>query len=120
MYRRLLVTLYCLIAVYFATPAFSANDTINLNASNVLGTLNLDTKQLQSIKKAIEKTLKSNAIDEAVECGEVRMDCEVRTARTWNYNGDQFREVVVTIHTVGNASITLRNHGGAWPAISVK
>ena len=50
---------------------------------------------------------------------ERRMDCEVRIARKWDYAGDQFREVVVNIHAVGNASITMRNHDGKWPVISV-
>jgi hypothetical protein len=101
-------------------PALAASDTINLSAPRYLGTLELDTKQLQKIKDAIEKTLKTDAIDNVIECGEVRLDCEVRTAREWSYNGDQFREVVVNVHTVGNSSITLRHHDGKWPAINIK
>ena len=101
-------------------PAFAANNTIHLSAPNVLGTLNLDKKQLKGIKDAIEKSLKTDIIDAVVQCGEDRMDCEVRTAREWSYRGDQFREIVVNVHTVGNTMITLRNHKGKWPVISVK
>ncbi|MBI1194522.1 MAG: hypothetical protein GC138_01565 [Gammaproteobacteria bacterium] len=101
-------------------PVFAANGTIHLSAPNVLGTLGLDDGQLKSIKAAIEKSLQTDIIDAVVECGEDRMDCEVRTAREWSYNGDNFREVVVNVHTVGNTLITLRNHNGKWPDISVK
>jgi hypothetical protein len=102
------------------TPAIAASSTINLNAPRYLGSLDLDAKQLKKIKDAIEQTLKTDTIDAVVQCGEVRMDCEVRTAREWNYNGDQFREVVVNVHTVGNSSITLRHHKGEWPDLSIK
>jgi hypothetical protein len=120
MYRRLLVIIFCALTVVFVTPAIAASSAINLSATNILGTLNLDAKELKSIKDAIEKTLKNDNIDAVVECGEVRMDCEVRTARKWDYNGDHFREVVVYVHTVGNSSITLRNHDGKWPDINIK
>lgn len=119
MYRRLLFSICCALVVAGLTPALAASNTINLKAPNYLGAMNLDTEQLQKIKDAIEQTLKTDAIDAVVQCGKVRMDCEVRISRKWDYNGDQFREVVVNIHTVGNSSITLRNHNGEWPEISV-
>lgn len=101
-------------------PVFAANSTVHLSAPNVLGTLELDANQLKNIKAAIEKSLQTDIIDAVVQCGEERMDCEVRTARTWRYKGDDFREVVVNIHTVGNTMITLRNHNGKWSNISIK
>ena len=119
MYNRLLISVCCALAIMFITPAFAASNTINLNAPNLLGKLKLDNGQLQKIKDAIQETLKADIIDDVFQCGKVRMDCEVRIARKWDYNGDQFREVVVNIHTVGNSSITLRNHDGKWPDISI-
>ena len=119
MYRRLLISTCCALAVTFIAPVLAADNTINLNAPNLLGKLKLDAKQLQKIKDTIQETLKTDIIDDVFQCGKVRMDCEVRIARKWDYNGDQFREVVVNIHTVGNASITMRNHDGKWPVISV-
>lgn len=120
MYRRTLITL-CLLLTSFATvPVLAAGDTISLNSPSVLGGLNLDAKQLQAIKTAIEKSLKNNTIDAVEQCGKNRMDCEVRTARTWSYKGDQYREVVVNIHATGNASLTLRNSNGQWTKISAK
>jgi len=118
MYRRLLISIGYVLAVTLVTPAFA--DTINLNAPNVLGDLKLDTKQLQNIKKSIEETLKNDTIDAVSQCGAVRMDCEVRIARKWAYDGDQYREVVVNIHTVGNSSITVSSHKGKWADISIK
>ena len=120
MYRRLLVIICWALTVSFVTPAIAAGSTINLKAPNILGTLDLDANELKSIKEAIEKTLKNDSIDAVVECGEVRMDCEVRTARKWDYNGDHFHEVVVNVHTIGNSSITLRQHDGKWPDIIIK
>lgn len=119
MYRRLLV-ISCFMALTVIMPAIASASTINLSAPNILGALNLDSKQLKNIKGAIEKTLQNDRVDAVVECGEVRMDCEVRTARKWDYDGDHFREVVVYVHTVGNSSITLRKHDGKWPDITIK
>ena len=120
MYRRLLLTFCCVFTVFCATPVFAANGTIHLSAPNVLGTLELDAKQLQNVKDAIQKSLQTDIIDAVVQCGEERMDCEVRTAREWSYKGDSFREIVVNVHTVGNTMITLRNHNGKWTNIRVK
>ena len=118
MYKRLLISVCCALGVIFVTPAFA--ESINLNAPNVLGDLNLDSKQLQNIKKAIEETLKNDTVDAVFQCGKDCMDCEVRIARQWDYDGDQYREVVVNVHTVGNSSITMANHKGKWPDITIK
>ena len=98
-------------------PAIAA--AINLSAPNVLGELKLDNAQLKAIKKAVEEAL-NNPIDAEAQCGEVRGDCVVRTAREWSYEGVTYREVVINIHTVGHASITAEKTGGKWPDIKTK
>jgi len=119
MNRRHLIAIGCAIFILVSLPV-SAASTIRLSAPNVLGTLNLEVKQLKKIQSAIQKSLKSDIIDAVVQCGEERMDCEVRTARTWKYKGDTFREVVINVHTVGNTSITMRKHKGKWTKVRIK
>jgi len=94
-------------------------ETINLNSPTILGDLNLSSTQLKRIKDAVVKAMNSN-IDNEVQCGEVKLDCVVRAARQWNYEGSTFREIVVNIHTVGHASFTVEKaKGQGWPMIAV-
>jgi len=91
--------------------------TINLNSPAWLGSLKLDTTQLNSVKTAIEKALTA-PIDAEQQCGEVRMDCVVRAAREWVYQGDTYREIVIYLHTKGQASKTISQENGKWPSIA--
>lgn len=102
----------------FFTQTASA-ETINLNSPTILGGLNLPGAQLNHIKDAVTKAMNSN-IDNEIQCGEVKLDCVVRAARQWNYEGSTFREIVVNIHTVGHASFTVEKaKGQGWPTITV-
>jgi hypothetical protein len=103
--------------MFFAHTALAG--TINLNSPTVLGDLNLSSAQLNKIKDAVSKAMGSN-IDTEIQCGEVRLDCVVRAARQWNYQGSTFREIVVNIHTVGHASFTVEKaKGQGWTKIAV-
>jgi hypothetical protein len=102
----------------FHTQALLA-DTVVLNSSTVLGDLDLSSAQLKKIKAAVEKAINST-IDNEIQCGEVRLDCVVRAARQWSYEGSTFREIVVNIHTVGHASFTVEKPSGQpWTTIAV-
>jgi len=83
-----------------------------------LGSLKLDKKQLEAIKTAFEKALNA-PIDAEEQCGEVRLDCVVRSAREWKVDGDTYREVVVNIHTVGHASRAVGQTNGKWPTVAI-
>ncbi len=117
--RYLMAPILVLVLAFIALPAMAAN-VIKLNAPTVLGTLKLDAAQLGKIKKAINKSLSTDIMDTEFQCGEERMDCVVRSVREWTYKGDRLREVVVNLHTIGNTSITVRQHKGKWPRISTK
>ncbi|MCG6968351.1 MAG: hypothetical protein LJE85_01160 [Gammaproteobacteria bacterium] len=94
-------------------------NTIVLNSPTVLGDLNLSSAQLNKIKAAVEEAINSN-IDNEFQCGEIRLDCVVRAARQWSYEGSTFREIVVNIHTVGHASFTVEKASGKpWSTIAV-
>lgn|GEM_PF-1114191 len=97
-------------------PLVSTAATININSPEWLGHLKLNKKQLMHIKKAVTKALHS-PIDNEIECGEIRMDCVVRTAREWAYQGNRYREIVVNLHTIGHASRTVGQTSGRWPTI---
>lgn len=94
-------------------------DNINLNSPQVLGTLKLNNDQLKSIKSAMEKAMAS-AVDEEQQCGPVRLDCVVRAAREWRYEGVTYREIVINLHTIGSASVTAAKTKGKWPVIDIK
>jgi len=96
-----------------------AASAINLNSSEWLGSLKLDSKQLNSIKKAVESALKA-PVDAEQQCGTVRSDCVVRAAREWKVEGDTFREIVIHIHTVGHASRAVASNKGKWPSVVLK
>ncbi len=118
MQRILVAFVTCLSLFSISITTALADDTvINLRGKNWLGSLNLDTGQLESIKKAMEKALNA-PIDSEQECGEVRMDCIVRAAREWTVDGDRYREMVIHIHTIGQASSVVAQVNGQWPAIS--
>jgi len=107
-------------SVCFLVGAGTASaDTVKINSSGWLGSLKLESNQLVAIKKAMEKALDA-PIDAAQQCGEVRMDCEVRAAREWIIGKDRFRELVVHIHTIGQASNVVGQTNGTWPTISAK
>ncbi len=117
--RYLVVAILASLLMIGSLPVMAAQ-VIKLNSPRVLGTLHLDAAQLKKIKKAIIKSLNTDTLDTEFQCGEERMDCVVRSVREWTYKGDRLREVVVNIHTVGNTSITVRQHKGKWPKISIK
>ena len=100
-------------------PVTTSADTIGLNSSDWLGNMNLDKKQLADIKKQVVKSLNS-PIDTELECGEVRGDCVVRSAREWRYQGNRYREVVIFLHTKGHASKTINQSKGKWPTITTE
>ncbi len=96
-----------------------AADAVKLNSAAWLGNLNPDTELLKATKKAVEKALDA-PIDAEQQCGEVRGDCVVRAAREWTVDGDRFREIVIYIHTVGQASNVIAQTKGKWPAIKIQ
>jgi hypothetical protein len=112
----------CILAVsgmFVISGQVMAASTINLNSNEWLGQLKLDAKQLKAIKSAVEKALNA-PIDAEQQCGKVRLDCVVRAAREWEYDGSKFREIVINIHTVGHASRAVEQKNGKWPAVAAK
>lgn len=109
----------CLALIVTSTSQVIAADAVQLNSSKWLGNLNLDTELVKSAKKAVEKALDA-PIDAEQQCGEVRGDCVVRAAREWTVGGDRFREVVIYIHMVGQASNVIGQVNGKWPAIKTQ
>lgn len=110
------VLVVTLLLIYI--PSGFAN-TITLTSPTVLGGLKLDDKQLKSIKDAITKAM-NGPIDAEHQCGAVRLDCVVRAARQWRYEGVIYREIVINIHTVGHASVTVEKTKGKWTSIIIK
>jgi hypothetical protein len=109
--------LLCTIFLFYAQTTHA--NTIVLNSPAVLGGLDLSGDQLKKIKTAVEKAM-TTSIDNEIQCGEVRLDCVVRAARQWTYEGSTFREIVINIHTVGHASITVEKPTGqSWSTIAV-
>ena len=115
--RRFIISACCCLGL-LATPISQvvAEDTVKLSSASWLGNLNPSTELLKSTKKAVEKALDA-PIDAEQQCGEVRGDCVVRAAREWTVGGDRFREVVIYIHTVGQASNVIAQTKGKWPSI---
>lgn len=109
----------CLALVVASTSQAVAADTVKLNSSSWLGHLNLDTELVKSARKAVEKALDA-PIDAEQQCGEVRGDCVVRAAREWTVEGDRFREVIIYIHMVGQASNVIGQVNGKWPSIKAQ
>ena len=62
----------------------------------------------------------NGSIDAEHQCGAVRLDCVVRAARQWRYEGVIYREIVINIHTVGHASVTVEKIKGKWTSIKIK
>ena len=116
-YRTATVIVAAFLALGVSQGALAAD--IVLSSPQWLGSLKLDDKQLQSIKKAVESALEA-PIDAAQECGEVRMDCEVRAAREWNVGDDLYREIVINLHATGHTSHAIGKVKGKWPAIKTK
>ena len=100
-----------------SSQVFAAS--VNLISPQVLGALKLNNSQLKSIKTAEQKAMKG-PIDDSLQCGKVRLDCVVRAASEWKYKGEVFREIVINLHTIGDASVTVSKVKGKWPAIKIK
>lgn len=107
------------IALFGLTLSQGHAKTIKLNDPAVLGGLKLSKKQLKAIQKAVLKAEKS-PIDAEHQCGAVRLDCVVRAAREWKYQGVTYREIVINVHMVGAASITVEKIKGKWTKIATK
>lgn len=105
------------VGMFIISGQSMAASTIKLNSAEWLGHLNLDKKQLKDIQKAVEKALDA-PVDAEQQCGKVRLDCVVRAAREWEYDGSKFREIVINIHTVGHASRAVEQVKGKWPAVA--
>ena len=112
-FRILVFTIFMFLPhIVYAAP-------INLNSPTIMGGLKLSNGQLIKIKDAVVKAMSGN-IDAEIQCGEATLDCVVRAARQWSYEGSTFREIVVDIHTVGHASFTVEKATGqGWPSITV-
>lgn len=120
MYRPLL-TLGLLITFLFTLSTGQAlASTVNLSSPQVLGKLKLNDSQLKAIKAAMIKAMKG-PIDDSQQCGNVRLDCVVRAATEWKYQGETFREIVINLHAIGDASVTVsKSKKGSWPNIKIK
>lgn len=117
--RRFIISVCCCLSLLAVSTSHVLADSVTLKSASWLGNLNLDTELLKSTKKALEKALDA-PIDAEQQCGEVRGDCVVRAAREWTVDGDRFREVVIYIHTVGQASNVVAQTNGKWPAVKVE
>ena len=104
---------------FLCAAAGAMANEVNLSSNAWLGELHLSDAQLTKIKGAVEKAIDA-PIDETFQCGKIRMDCEVRTAREWMINGVPYRNIIIWIHNVGNASGTVSKEGGSWPTIKIK
>ncbi|MFV2056898.1 MAG: hypothetical protein ACC707_10545 [Thiohalomonadales bacterium] len=93
--------------------------TVNLNSPQILGGYKLNNGQLKSIKTAVQKAMKG-PIDDNLQCGKVRLDCVVRAASEWKFEGAVYREIVINLHTIGDASMTVSKVKGKWPSIKIK
>ncbi len=107
----------CLL-VFSSNPALAAGEQIKIK-SQWLSHLQLNDKQLTSIKEAVEKALDA-PIDAEQECGAVRLDCVVRAAREWQIEGTKYREIVVDLHTIGHSSRSVHQVNGKWPAVAAQ
>jgi hypothetical protein len=102
-----------------AAAGAMATNEVNLNSRAWLGDLHLSDAQLTKIKGAVEQAFDA-PIDETFQCGKIRMDCEVRAARQWKIDGIPYRDIVIYIQSVGNASRAVSKKGGSWPTVKIK
>lgn len=106
-----------LISCFALSTTQSFADTVKLNSPAILGGLNLTSTQLKAVKDAVVNAM-SSSIDDEQQCGVVKGDCVVRAAREWKYESSTFREIVINIHTVGHASVTVEKAKGKWPEVA--
>lgn len=104
---------------FLCVAAGAMADEVNLSSHAWLGNLHLSDAQLTEIKGAVEKAFNA-PVDETFECGKIRMDCEVRTARQWMIDGVPYRNIVIYIQDVGSASRAVSKKGGSWPTVRIK
>ena len=104
---------------FLCAAAGAMANEVNLNSRAWLGNLHLSDDQLTKIKGAVEKAFDA-PIDEIFQCGKIRMDCEVRTAREWMIDGVPYRNIIIYIQSVGNGSGTVSKQGGSWPTVKIK
>lgn len=115
--RSFIISTFCAVGLATALSApVMAQESVHLNAANWLGNLKLDASLVGAAKKAVEKALDA-PIDSEQQCGPVRGDCVVRAAREWTVDGDRFREIVIYVHQVGQASNVVAQNNGKWPSI---
>lgn len=119
MIRKIFTSSLLVAASMLVVSGTATAGTVHLNSPEWLGHLKLDQKQLGEIKTAVEKALNA-PIDAEQQCGKVRLDCVVRAAREWEFEGDKYREIVINIHTVGHASRAVAQEKGKWPAVAAK
>ena len=119
MLKKLRHFIILLTSCLLLTTTQSLADTIKLSSPAILGSMNLTDGQLKAIQDAVVSAMESS-IDDEKQCGAVKGDCVVRAAREWKYEGSTFREIVIEIHTVGHASITVENAKGKWTTIATK
>lgn len=115
---KIKVTLFAA-GMFAALTAAAASNDINLNAPEWLGNFKLDAKRLAAVRTATEKALDA-PIDAEQQCAEVDGLCTVRAAREWKVGDDQYREIVIYLHTIGHASRAVVKANGKWPAVSAK
>ena len=116
--RKIIATcVLAMIGMFVISGQSMAASKIKLNSKEWLGHLELNKKQLSTIKKAVEKALNA-PVDAEQQCGKIRSDCVVRAAREWEYDGSKFREIVIHIHTKGHASRAVEQVKGKWPAVA--
>jgi len=101
------------------TAAGAMANEVNIDSRAWLGNLHLSEAQLTKIKAAVEEAMDA-PVDATFQCGKVRMDCEVRTAREWLVDGVPYRDIVIWIHNVGFADGTVSKEGGSWSTIKIK
>jgi len=104
---------------FLCAAAGAMASEVNLSSNAWLGELHLSDAQLTKIKGAVEKAIDA-PIDETFQCGKIRMDCEVRTAREWMVDGVPYRNIIIYIHTVGYGSGVVSKKGGSWPTVKIK
>jgi hypothetical protein len=106
-------------SIFLCAAAGAMANEVNLNSQAWLGDLKLSDDQLTKIKGAVEKAFDA-PIDQTFQCGKIRMDCEVRTAREWAIDGVLYRDIVIYIHDVGSSSRAVSKKGGSWPTVKIK
>jgi len=108
-----------LASFFLCAAAVATANEVNINSPSWLGNLQLPEAQLTKIKEAVEEAMKA-PIDATFQCGKVRKDCEVRTAREWMVEGVPYRNIIIWIHNVGSADGVVSKEGGSWPTVKVK